>query len=344
LDGNVVTLSPEDDITCTLTNDDTFGKVIVTKYNDHNGNGIKDENDEVLSDWDIILSQYKQTTGENGKVSFDPLLPGVYGLSENLQEGWRQTNISCDIDSEKSNELVDNSVYSINLQPEQTVNCYIGNQRILPKISISKYNNRWPNAITAGSDVLYTLILKVTENNIRGVTVTDLPPLGFKYKSGSYQVLVNGVSRNIPEPAYHSPGKWFVGDLEKGDVVTLSYLATVDTSIDAGLYKDIAWAYGCSESSSCSMQSEDKLLAYSTDSGQSDSGVLTGTFVGSKVKLDPIFASQDVNVVREEGQVLGATTEMPSTGADTIWLYLSLMLSTLGTGLITSGLKKGKKI
>lgn len=337
LENNQITLSSEDNVTCTAVNNDSFAKVIVTKYNDRNGNGVKDENEEVLSGWDINLSAVGKTTDNNGQAIFSQLLPGEeYRLSEILQPGWRQTNIFCgnDTDINRTNN------YLLGLSREQTLNCFIGNQLIPSRLTIAKFNSNWPGSSTVGSDIQYSLVLNVSNNNIHGLTVIDLPPAGFKYKPGSYQVKVNGVVRSIPEPVYHSPGKWQIGDLNSGDVVTLNYLAVIDDSVDPGIYKDAAWAYACQEAETCSLSGPDRLLAVSVDSGKTDSGILTANFVGSKVQLDPVAAGSEANIIHEEsaGQVLGASTDLPSTGSDAVWIVIGLILFLLGTVSLNYGL------
>jgi uncharacterized repeat protein (TIGR01451 family) len=404
-----------------------YGSVEVTKFNDLDGDGKFDDGEAVLSGWDINLSDNTQTTGENGQVLFDQLLPDTYYLSENIKPGWEQTNIYCLSDSDptptvtptitiiptitatptpdtgekidicrynsgkkeynaitisinayhpegengdflyKGNFPVNSSVadewcqanipetlgvffnklmnvqpvnavaspnghnnYPINLTAGQNLNCYIGNQFVEPELTISKSNNRWPSAQSIGSEVEYTITLNVHENDIDNVSVVDLPPLGFKYKPGSYQVLVNGSSRSIPQPVYSSPGTWEIGDLSVGDVVTLKYIATIQNSVDPGTYKDAAWAYGFS--------GDEKVLAQAIDPGK-----LTTKFVGTQIKIDPNLPGQPVDLVREEGQVLGASTQLPATGANTVWMIIFFILSALGLSTLYYGLKPNKK-
>ena len=233
----------------------------------------------------------------------------------------------------------DDEGFLVNVNPSQVVRCYVGNQQVNSKLTISKFNNLWPNNASVGSDVQYTLTLNVTENNINDVSVIDLPPSGFKYKLGSYKVFVNGIERFISEPEYHSPGQWFLGDLNENDVVTLSYLATIESSVDPGLYKDAAYAFGFQNDG-------EKLLASAVNSGKSDPGVLATNFVGTKIGLEPSVSTQGTNIVKEEtiGQVLGASTqELPGTGANTLWMLIAALLATSGYGSISYGLKSKKK-
>ncbi|RCK73937.1 MAG: carbonic anhydrase [Ignavibacteriae bacterium] len=64
------------------------------KFNDLNGNGVKDEGEPPLANWKIKLTgtTTKSTfTDENGNYSFTNLMMGTYTISESLQVGWVQT-------------------------------------------------------------------------------------------------------------------------------------------------------------------------------------------------------------------------------------------------------------
>jgi cysteine-rich repeat protein len=437
---------------CTAFNVPAKTPVTVYKFNDLNADGIHDENEPFLSDWEIVVKQgdqsvYTQPTDETGKTIFS-LDSGSYVLGENLTSGWHQSGIYCEGSQEPTPTptrfetiikrffgikaalaiIQDNFVgdYQLSVPASQPKTCYIGNYqkatitvnkdvltylgkptedsqtfnlsvtglgnttfsettpavfsvnpgtytfseisidskyqlksdndisvtlasgesktvtftnwKVQPKFVISKFNNRWPNYQKPGSQVKYTIQLTVLNGDVADVEVTDLPPSGFKYHPGSYSVDVNGSELAIPEPQYHSPGKWFLGNLAAGSTVTLTYLADIDSSVDAGLYKDMAWAFGCAQSTDCSLASADKLLATSVASGQIDSGVVATNFVGTKVQLtSEIYNSQNANIVRQEesqGQVLGATTELPATGSNTLWLILGLFTSIIGAFMI----------
>jgi hypothetical protein len=90
-------LDPGETITCTFTNT-ALGNIAVIKYNDHNGNGLKDIDDEVLGDtgvgaaieatrWEMHLvgtgvDSYQWTgTGDPavaGQVTFSDLMPNSF--------------------------------------------------------------------------------------------------------------------------------------------------------------------------------------------------------------------------------------------------------------------------
>ncbi len=65
------------------------------KFNDLNGNGVKDQGESGVSGWNIILSHGISTTtvltDQLGDYSFSPLGAGVYTVSEEHRAGWFQT-------------------------------------------------------------------------------------------------------------------------------------------------------------------------------------------------------------------------------------------------------------
>ncbi len=70
------------------------------KFNDVNGNGVKDQGENGLAGWTIKLfalndgqyvSQSQTVTDDAGNYSFNALTPGTYSLSETNQDGWTQT-------------------------------------------------------------------------------------------------------------------------------------------------------------------------------------------------------------------------------------------------------------
>ena len=75
------------------------GSICGVKFNDVNGNGVKDAGEPGLPNWKINLS-YNQATGQvtlidttdvNGNYCFNSLTAGTYIVSETNQSGWGQT-------------------------------------------------------------------------------------------------------------------------------------------------------------------------------------------------------------------------------------------------------------
>lgn len=237
------------------------------------------------------------------------------------------------------------SGYPVTLSAGDTMVCEIGNQYVPPELMIEKYNNRWPNAIGTGSDVSYTIVITAKNNKVYNVKVKDLLPKGFVYQKGSWSAVssVHG-ALSLPEPTYASPGTWTVTSdsgsniypyMQSGEVITLRFKANTDASLDPGVYKDIAWAAGTAKTSTDS----DMVLASSQATDKNvDPGVVTDTFVGTKVQLDTSrHNSVSLNVIHEEtreGEVLGASTELPATGARSIWLMIAAMSILSGIGCL----------
>ncbi|MDD5039944.1 MAG: SdrD B-like domain-containing protein [Patescibacteria group bacterium] len=91
-----ITLQPGDQKTCTITNDDIPGKIWGYKYNDVNGNGQLDAEDQPLDGWQICYSVNDcVTTGDGawdaGYYEFTDLPAATYTLYETLIPGWIMT-------------------------------------------------------------------------------------------------------------------------------------------------------------------------------------------------------------------------------------------------------------
>jgi hypothetical protein len=156
---------------------------------------------------------------------------------------------------------------------------------------------------------------------------------GFKYKAGSYKVYKNGEDRtsSVPEPEYHSPGVWNLADLgvlTPSDSVELVYTADISTSQQAGKYADLAWSIA-----NYSYDSSKTVLALAGSEGHVDTN-----FVGTQVAVGGNYQNSVSAEVKQEnhvtGQVLGASTELPGTGAATIWMIISGLLGLIGFSLL----------
>ncbi|MEZ6241723.1 MAG: SdrD B-like domain-containing protein [Phycisphaerales bacterium] len=79
-----------EDPTC-CSNGSTIAGV---KFNDLNGNGVRDSGEPVLPGWTINLSPggATATTDSNGHYYFTGLNPGAYTITETNQSGWVQTS------------------------------------------------------------------------------------------------------------------------------------------------------------------------------------------------------------------------------------------------------------
>lgn len=344
-----VSLGKGDHVTCTFTNRVKTGSISGYKWNDVDGNGRFDMESEVgkesgIANWTVFIDTDKDsilddgetsaTTSADGSYTMNGLLPGSYRVCEVIKSGWKQTYPAIEGSASCHDVTVSAGV--------TTTNVNFGNRFVPPELTIEKYNNRWPTAVGPGGDVLYTIVIKAEKNTAYDVKVKDLLPQGFKYRKGSWTAVssLHG-ALSIAEPTYASPGTWTLNGtgegmyegVEAGEQITLTYRADVATDELAGTYKDIAWASARETPDTDAT----RILASSVATTQSgDPGNIGGSFVGTKVAVDrETQDSVTLNVVREEkktetGSVLGASTELPATGADARWLMLAAGL--LGTG------------
>ncbi|HOX96147.1 MAG TPA: DUF4215 domain-containing protein [Candidatus Woesebacteria bacterium] len=196
-----------------------------------------------------------------------------------------------------------------------------------PTLTISKSNDASTDK-TPGSSVNFIIKLHVSSAQANSLTVEDLLPSGFVYRIGSYHATVNGLPVTISEPTYHSPGTWSLGDVPEGADVILTYTADISSSQDPGLYTDLAWA----------VANED-IYASGVDSK-----FIAENFVGTEVNVVKSQTKDDTYDVEKKetkiGEVLGATTTLPATGASTYWIILAMIGLTMGIKLLRSSKSK----
>jgi uncharacterized repeat protein (TIGR01451 family) len=212
----------------------------------------------------------------------------------------------------------------------------VGNHQLNPQLTISKFHAASDDTKNPGDSVLFTITVTATQSAAFNVEVTDLPAGGFTYRSGSWTA--SSTARGdlkllaiTTEPVYASPGVWNLGDMPVNDVVTLTYIADISSDQKPGLYKDLVWASGCRLETDCVVGDANSVLASAVDPG----------FVDEK------FAGTNVAIVKDQqsgaslnpttGEVLGAATELPATGADELWIKLAALLFLLGIGLVAAG-------
>jgi|GEM_PF-1633728 protocatechuate 3,4-dioxygenase beta subunit len=71
-----------------------YGKISGMKFDDKNGNGVRDSSENAIANWKIKLSGNKidsTLTFLDGSYSFSTLVPGNYTVSEEVQSNWIQT-------------------------------------------------------------------------------------------------------------------------------------------------------------------------------------------------------------------------------------------------------------
>jgi len=226
------------------------------------------------SDYSCDSNMQSAVTNSEGVAEFRNLKEGLYEVSETLQDGWVQSVLYCDvkrmgpIDVFSLTETMDESPYEQNnnsfyLRSGRTVTCFVGNHRE-PAIEIEKSNNAI-TSVAPGTEIEFTLNVTVPEDsgNVYGddsesvyvpVQVTDNLQDEFTYVEESFTAIssVRGDLKTAgitSDPGYASPGTWALTNstsnvVMPGEVITLSYRATVDSDTDAGSYPTVAQVIG----------------------------------------------------------------------------------------------------
>ncbi len=327
-------INPGGEMTCTFSNTKQ-GRIIVNKETN------PDQSESELKEVFIFNSSWGGEEGssfelsDNGSNDSGWLAPNkTYSVNEQAKESWKLSDVSC-VSSISNNErkMIEDqsgeiSPNEISLHPGETVTCTFTNDFVIPKLLIEKTNDA-TIAKKPGEKVKYTL--KVTapgmeseegnQSDLHNVTVTDLPPTGFTYISGSA----------VGAPFIHeyaSPGVWDLGTMAPGEVKILTYETTIDGEQDPGLYNDTAFAKGTTEITT-------EVLANKADSDP---------FVGTQVAvIEPIqtMALGEKTIIKTKTEtktktkkeyVLGA--ELPATGANALWTLFGALTMVAGITLL----------
>lgn len=292
-----------------------YGSVQVTKYSDDNGSGQRDEGEITLSGWTMNLGELSDSTGEGGQVLFENLLPGFYTLSENQQEGWEFTGISCDSGNQGE---IDNQ-YFVEVNQGETTRCEVGNQQQQPEVSIDKTNDS-PTS-SAGSRVGYTLTVTNNGNTpLVNINVFDVLPGEFTYVSGSTSGASEPTLTGTASDGSGGKLTWNdVGDLGLGESLTITYQAEIADDAADATYTNIA---------TCEVLSRQET---EIECNVVTSDVTLGTTLGFSASVG--------------GQVLGAATELPAAGSNTLLLYIfiGMIVGGLSLRVVAEDLEKEKK-
>lgn len=225
--------------------------------------------------------------------------------------------------------------HDVHVDPGEHVTCYIGNQLQNPILTITKTNDAVGDQ-SPGGHVNFTITVTATQSAAYNVQVVDLPSKGFNYHAGSATAhsSVRGDLLGALTHVYASPGIWSLGNMVIGETVTLTYQTDIDGNQKPGLYKDLALAYGCKTDAACAIGD-----AHSVTANAIDPGFVTDTHVGTQVNI--VTDQQNGGTLnKHEGEVLGAATELPDTGANERWLMLAGLLFIAGLGLVFVGNRK----
>lgn len=326
--GNITLPAGQNKI-CTITNT-RRGRIIVDKVTDPSG-------DPQSFSFATFGAGYNGFSLADQDIPNDQALSaGTYSVSEESIAGWDLTSATCLSNFEAKKQTPEN----IALGAGETVICTFKNTLASPALQIQKSNNKFPVDQQPGDDVIYTLVVTALQNDVNGVVVVDLPPDGFKYRSGSWTAFssVRGNIKNFLtiEPTYHFRGDWKLGDMKKNEVVTLTYAADISISQDPGLYPDLAWTQGVDARNG-------EVLGAGVNSN-----FVQDAFVGTKVsviKAGTIKAA-DVKIEKKtktdhkKKKVKRVTKILPATGANGAWPFIALIILIAGIGLIAHSRKK----
>ncbi len=324
-----VTVNKDLTTVVTFCNVRDTGTIIVRKITDPH---------ETEETFDIDLTQeqegfiHRYTLGSGGSESFDTLT-GQYMLNEQPTVGWDLTSAVCTSDQTEREITGFDPRQGFTLNPGETIDCTFTNTIKNPILTITKKNDATGDKVP-GDSVLFTLTITATQSAVRNVFVYDLPAEGFHYRHGSWTAVSDKNSGLVVgEPTYASPGKWSLGNMQKGETITLTYLADIDGAQQPGLYKDLAWARGASLCSGATV-----VLAVANDPGYVDTN-----FVGTQVNVVKEQQYGDSFNAGHEEKVLGASTSLPATGADSFWFILALSMLIIGAFSIGTGVYLKRK-
>lgn len=351
-----------------VTNRQKTGTITGTKWSDLNENALRDcelfdldgqpnrrlrfceYTEPVLGDWTIFLDENENekldgeevstTTDSNGNYQFT-VNPGTYRVCEVIKSGWDQTY---PINSEYESYCYDIEVGS----GDELTDYDFGNHSTTPILTISKVNDASGNK-APGDIVGFTITIATDEEGgpTTNVQVTDLLPEGFIYVAGSWGASSAGHGDLfVPEPTYASPGVWNLVDttnsntpyiFSPGDTIILTYSAKIDGNQATGTYYDNTWGQGTAVGNS------DIIFARAIDPGDLDPSVDPSEFVGTEVKIvNGNRAGVDYKATSTK-EVLGASTFLPATGENTLWVIIATLLSGLGLGSLILGIKLRRK-
>jgi LPXTG-motif cell wall-anchored protein len=369
------TVAKDQNIVCTFYNTPN-GTIHGYKWDDANGNReqdcslINDQQvcEQKLSRWtinlyksngegyDLINSMLTDEGTEHfGWYWFEHLFPGDYKVCEALENGWTPTYPFTDKDD--NCHLVtlpdDNSNgFNESANAVEGPEYNFGNQFVAPQLRIEKYVGTEDNfSLTGqhpGDTVHYILKIKAqgvdekgeiiipNTSDVNDIHVTDLPPSGFTYVSGSASAVSDNPSHAGPlelSHIYASPGVWDLGTMIPGEVIMLEYDAVISADQVAGNYPDLAWASGID------------LLENTVQATKGDPELFAGTEVAIIVpgqnNVSLVEKTEtDTNTKHKTRRVLGASTSLPATGSSTFWIILAMLLAFVGGGLIFLGRKK----
>lgn len=336
-----ITVSSGQNVTDVNFGNQENGTIIVHKMADTTGNGtfstIDDDANTLGFRWGYDATASANNTNLFGASNSVSVVPGDYDIYENSVSGYKFVGWI-------PGDATDNPYYcgdlenttlpaTLTVSAGQSTEVTLCNQQQIPVLTITKTNDKLGQDLNPGDSVLYTLTITATQAAAQDVTVTDLLPKGFKYRSGSYTATSNiHGTLSIPEPTYHSPGTWTLGNMDKDETITMTLIADIDSAEHPGTYKDVAYGRGQS------LGGEEVAASAGTLGNIADPN-----FVGTEVTV--VKNQQDnptINVINKQ-EVLGAATYLPDTGANSLWVIIGGLMTVSGIMSIGFGIIMKKK-
>lgn len=166
--------------------------------------------------------------------------------------------------------------------------CKIAKKKGKDCIKFSKHHNkcghkdkRGSGKCAKGDHIKFTMEIRSDSKHYKGVKVTDVPLHGHKYIAGSWTAHSNKHGdlkrgKRVKEPRYGSPGVWELGDMEPGEIITLTYEAEVVDEVYTENGTDLAWV--------SATDPEDASLVFSNDE---DESLLTSSFFETDKVVQP---------------------------------------------------------
>jgi len=303
-----------------------LGKVTACKYEDLDGDGVKDADESWISGVSVMLQRQTGeggwegsswvSTKQDGCYSWVEIGPGVYRVLEDLTDsdlaGYSPTDGFTTQDDYRVSDsitMVSGGSFTKDFFNEPPAG-----------LVLSKTNDKTGGA-SAGDTVTYTLTVTNNKRKLVGGVLMDVMPFGFTYVSGSGKI--NGVAA---APVIIGPMLlWNLGDFDSEEVKTIEYQATVPSGAQGCFYTN---------------------LAYASAKKYSGGPTVSSGLAFSKVPIGQTF-SYSVGVggavlgVATEGQVLGAT--LPAAGSNTEYLILAMIFILAGLAIRQYSAKKYAK-
>ncbi|EKD99541.1 MAG: hypothetical protein ACD_22C00235G0001, partial [uncultured bacterium] len=209
-----ITLLPGDDKTCTITNDDQPGTLIVKK---------------IISGGEAVFGDFSFQVGTDNPIPFEgdgqndlTVDAGTYTVTEPKFDSYEASYDNC---------------IRVQVANGETEICTITNTWQNPKVTITKSNDKG-GGTSAGDTVNYTLVVTNDGNvDIGNLIVTDVLPGGFSYIDNT--AYVDGAQHD-PDSIVGSTLSWNVGTLNVEDSITITYQVKIDSSVSDGIYTNFA--------------------------------------------------------------------------------------------------------